>query len=118
MTKPPQKKLKTVKEMLDILAKKLSAEEYITFITFLESMYMGFDFGYNSVQKLDQEALESFLKQEKNQSKPWPVPFKAFFDFGRGDYELDDDGYLRDRKIHKEYDKKADILPFPGRDND
>ena len=112
MTKPPQRTLKTVKEMLDILARKLTADEYIMFITFLESMYMGFDFGYPSVQKLDQDALESFLKQEKNQAKPWPVPFRAFFDFGRGDYDLDDEGYI----IHKKYDKKADIIPFPGRD--
>lgn len=112
MTKPPQRKLKTVKEMLDILARKLTADEYITFITFLESMYMGFDFGYPSVQKLDKDALESFLKQEKNQAKPWPVPFKTFFDFGRGDYDLDDEGYL----IEKKYDRKAEILPFPGKD--
>ena len=112
MTKPPQRTLKTVKEMLDILARKLTADEYIMFITFLESMYMGFDFGYPSVQKLDQDALESFLKQEKNQAKPCPVPFRAFFDFGRGDYDLDDEGYI----IHKKYDKKADIIPFPGRD--
>lgn len=112
MTKPPVRKLKTVKEMLDILAKKMTAEEYIMIVTFLESMYMGFDFGYTNVQKLDQDALESFLKQEKNQAKPWPVPFRAFFDFGRGVYDLDDDGYL----VKKTYKEVADIIPFPGKE--
>jgi hypothetical protein len=108
--KTHERKLKTVKEMLDILAKKLTAQEYITMVTFLESMYMGFDFGYKSVQELDKHAIESFLKQEKNMSFPWPIPFKMFYDFGRIDYEVDDEGFL----VRTENKEKAPILPFPG----
>ena len=112
MTKPPERKLKTVKEMLDILAKKLTAQEYITMVTFLESMYMGFDFGYKSVQELDKHAIDSFLKQEKNMSLPWPIPFKMFYDYGRIDYEVDEEGFLV-RTVREEL---AEIVPFPTND--
>ena len=113
MSKKVQRKLKSVPKMFDLLAKKLSADDYIMIIMFFESLWMGFDFGYQDVNRLDQQAFQSFKKELKNKDKVWPVPFQVFLDFGRGsvEYELfDEDTPTPKPSPKKEY--KDNVLMF------
>ena len=101
MTKKTHRKLKSVPEMFDLLAKKLSSEDYIMIILFFESLWMGFDFGYDNVERLDQQAFRSFKKELKNKDRAWPIPFQLFSEFGKGsvEYELfDEDTPIKENK--------------------